>query len=301
MSLTGMLCGKNGLRLPAFALAAILFGAASMPSALRADDPPYFVVAETLLGQILECQAAGIYTDAQGVSLNRYGGSWSSKTNPSFIRLADPENGILPANNTKCSSLVTHLLRNVHNWNWKDHTFFDPISLTNKSTVSPEAYQYVALTKQAKGLVEIPTLDAALPGDILSWWEVGKSSGDHTMLIAEVHWESAKPYPLGYANSNPALAGTTFVEVTVIDSSSDTHTDDTRLVDINGQETHIAGIGSGIIGLLINEDGEIIGRTWSLPTSSYETQRNTWVGSVNNRLKLAPTWEFAIGRVPPLP
>lgn len=257
--------------------------------------------AALLLDQILDCQDAGIFTDAQNVSLNRYGGSWTSKTNPSFIRFADYGNGVLPANNTKCSSLVTHLLKNLHGWNWKDFTYYDPVLQVNRSTASPEAYQYVALIKQQKGLVEIPTLDQARAGDILAWWEVGKSSGDHTMLISSIHWESAKPYPLGYANSNPALAGTTYYEVTVVDSSSDTHSDDTRLVDINGVETHIAGIGRGIIGILVNENLEIIGRTWSLPTSDYTTQTNTWVGSLNNRLKLAPTWEFAIGRVPELP
>lgn len=257
--------------------------------------------AALLLGQILDCQADGVFTDAQGVALNRYGGSWSSKTNPSFIRFADPNNGVLPANNTKCSSLVTHLLKNIHNWNWKDYTYYDPILQVNRTTASPEAYQYVALIKQQKGLVEIPTLDQAQPGDVLSWWEVGKSSGDHSMLIESINWDSAKPYPLGYANSNPALAGTTYYEVTVVDSSSDTHTQDTRLVDIDGVVTHIPGIGRGIIGILVNEDFEIVGRTWSLPTSSYESQTNTWVGSLNNRLKLAPTWEFAIGRVPELP
>ncbi|MFO0820417.1 MAG: hypothetical protein U1A77_20895 [Pirellulales bacterium] len=268
---------------------------------LHAEDPPHFATANTLLNQILACQDAGILVDEQGVFLNRYGGSWSSKTNPSFYRLGNEEQGILPANNTKCSSLVTHLLKNVYNWNWKNYSFVDPISLSIKSTASPEAYQYVALIKQQQGFVEIPLLADALPGDVLSWWEVGKSSGDHTMLIAHVDWDNAKPYPLGYANSNPALAGTTYVPVTVIDSSSDTHTDDSRFVDVNGVETHIAGIGTGVIGLLINDQGVIIGRTWSLPTSDYETQTNTWVGSLNNRLKLAPIWEFAIGRVPPLP
>ena len=257
--------------------------------------------AQLLLGQILDCQDAGIFTDAQGVPLNRYGGSWSSKTNPSFVRFADYDNGVLPANNTKCSSFVTHLLKNLHNWNWKDHVYFDPVLMVNRSTASPEAYQYVALIKQQKGLVEIPTLDLAQPGDILSWWEVGKSSGDHTMIIESINWESAKPYPLGYPNSNPALAGTTYYEVTVIDSSSDTHTEDTRLIDVEGVETHIPGIGRGVIGILVNEEWEIVGRTWSLPTSDFVTQTNTWVGSLNSRLKPTPIWEFAIGRVPELP
>jgi hypothetical protein len=116
------------------------------------------------------------------------------------------------------------------------------------------------------------------------------------MIISSIDWNNAKPYPLGYANSNLALAGTVFYEVTVVDCSSSTHTADSRLVEVNGQITHIPGIGIGIVGLLVNQNFEIIGRTWNLPTSDYQTQTNTWVGSLNNRLKLTPTWEIVIGR-----
>ncbi len=253
-------------------------------------------VAVELVDQITTYQANGIFTDGNGVSLNRYGGSWNSNSDPSFVRLEDLENGILPGNNTKCSPLVTHLLRNLHGWNWSDHPFYDPIEAKLKTSVSPQAYQYCALIKQEIGFDRVPTLDAALPGDILSWWVVGSSSSDHTMIIQNIDWSSAKPYPLGYANSNPALAGTTYYEVRVVDSSSDTHTDDTRLVDVNGSIEHIDGIGTGTIGLLVNPNFEIIGRTWSLPTSNYDTQKNTWVKSLNSRLKLAPTWEIVVGR-----
>ena len=53
--------------------------------------------------------------------------------------------------------------------------------------------------------------------------------------------------------------------------------------------------------ILVNANGEIVGTTWSLPTSNYDTQPNTWVKSLNSRLKRTPTWEFAIGRMPALP
>ena len=66
---------------------------------------------------------------------------------------------------------------------------------------------------------------------LFSWWEVGSSSNDHTMILSSINWDSAKPYPLDFANSNPALAGTFYYEVTVIDSSSSTHTADTRAVN----------------------------------------------------------------------
>lgn len=275
-------------------LAVSLLLAAS--STLKAQAPAHYDGALLLLNQIIECQDANIFTDANNVPLNRYGGSWSSKTDPSFIRWADPMNGILPMNNTKCSPLVTHLFKNLYAWNWKNYVFFDPVKNANHSTASPEAYQYVQLIKQGQGFMQIPQLNNAQTGDILSWWEVGKSSNDHTMILSSIDWNSAKTYPLGYPNSDPALAGTTYYEVTVIDSSSGVHTADSRLIEINGQPAVISGIGIGIIGLLVNQNFEIIGRTWSLPTSNYDTQTNTWVGSLNNRLKLAPTFEIVIGR-----
>ncbi len=249
-----------------------------------------------LVDQIATYQASGIFTDGNGVFLNRYGGSWGSNSDPSFVRLEDPENGILPGNNTKCSPLVTHLFRNLYGWNWSEHAFYDPVEAKVKTSVSPQAYQYCALIKQQVSFVQVPTLADALPGDILSWWVVGSSSDDHTMIIQNVNWSSAKPYPVGLSNSNPALAGTTFYEVRVVDSSSDTHADDTRLVDVGGVIEHIDGIGTGTIGLLVNQNFEIVGRTWSLPTSDYATKPNTWVKSLNSRLKLAPTWEIVVGR-----
>lgn len=278
------------LKLAGLALAMTLTGSA------HAQTPAHYDGAVALLNQIIDCQDAGVFTDANNVSINRYGGRWSSNTDPSFIQWAAPDYNILPMNNTKCSSLVTHLFKNIYGWNWKNHTFFDPVKNSNHSTVSPRAYQYVALIKQGKGFEQVPTLDAAETGDILGWWEVGYSSKAHTMIISSIDWDSAKPYPLGFDNSDPALAGTVYYEVTVIDCSASTHTADTRLVDIDGQVTHIPGIGAGIIGLLVDEDFKIIGRTWSLPNADYHTKTNTWVGSLNNRLKLAPAWEIVIGR-----
>jgi hypothetical protein len=277
-------------KLVGLALAMVLTGSA------HAQTPLHYDGAALLLNQIIDLQDEGIFTDVENISINRYGGSWSSKTDPSFVQWATPENNLLPMNNTKCSSLVTHLFRNLYGWDWKGFTFFDPIKNTNHSTVSPQAYQYVALIKQGKGFEQVPTLDAAETGDILGWWEVGSSSSDHTMIISSIDWESAKPYPLGHADSDPSLAGTVYYAVTVIDCSASTHTADTRLVDIDGQITHIPGIGAGVIGLLVDEDSKIIGRTWSLPNADYYTKTNTWVKSLNSRLKLTPAWEIVIGR-----
>jgi len=181
-----------------------------------------------------------------------------------------------------------------YHWSWTNYLFQDPVLNVPKSTTSPEAYQYCALIKQQLGFTRILTINGAQPGDILSWWEVGKSSGDHTMIIESIN--GSKPYLNGYQNSNPALAGTTLYEVTVIDSSSGVHTSDSRMVLVNQVSTQIPGIGRGIIGLLVNANAQIIGHTWTLPTANSATSPNTWTGQLNTRLKLAPTWEAVIGR-----
>lgn len=268
----------------------------------QAQVPPHYAAAVALLDQITALQAVGVYTDAGGTPLNRYGGSWNSSTDPSYIRFANFDNGILPANNTKCSPLVTHLFKEVYSWNWKNYSFTDPILNVVKSTASPTPYQYIELIKEGKGFAQrVTRLDQVQAGDILSWWQVGTDASDHSMIIADVNWNSAKPYPSNVAGANPALAGTVYYEVRVIDSSADLHAADTRLVNVNGTFQHIPGIGTGIIGLLVNSNFEIVGRTWSLPTSNYYSQTGSWLSGLHNRLRLAPANEFVIGRMPVMP
>lgn len=252
-----------------------------------------------LLDEITTAQSLGIFADEDGVPLNRYGGSWNSATNASFIRFADVEGGVLPGNNTKCSPLVTHLLKEVYGRDWRQFSFFDPILQTTKSVASPTPYQYIVLTKDGKGLSRIASLDDVLPGDLLHWWQVGSTDSDHSMIIVGVNWASAKAYPTNHALSDPTLAGTTYYEVEVVDSSSGLHANDSRLVEINGVETHIAGIGTGTIGLLVNASKEIVGYTWSLPTSDYVTKRTGWMNGLHSRLRRLPAYEAVISRHQP--
>lgn len=273
-----------------------LAAAATLASTAFAQ-PAHLNKALQLVDEITGAQDAGVFTDANNVALNRYGGSWGSATDASFIRFADVANGVLPANNTKCSPLVTHLLKYCYGWNWKNYTFIDPITNAAKSTSSPAPYQYIALTKQSKGLARVSTLNQVQPGDILSWWTVGSDSNDHSMLIVSIDWASAKAYPTDHALSDSSLTGTTYYEVTVVDSSSGAHTNDSRVVNLNGVDTVISGIGTGTIGLLVNASFEIVGYTWSLPNSNYDTQRTGWMQGFHNRLKRTPTYEAVISRL----
>jgi hypothetical protein len=268
----------------------------------QAQSPPHHLAAVELLNQITTLQSLGIYTDSSGTPLNRYGGNWNSATDPSYIQFADLNHNVLPGNHTKCSPLVTHLFKSVYNWNWKNYSFYDPVLKVTKSTASPAPYQYIALVKEGKGFTQrVLTLNQAQPGDILSWWTVGSDANDHTMIISSVNWNSVRTYPSQLPGAISALAGTVFVEVQVIDSSADLHTADSRLVNVNGTLQHLPGIGTGTIGLLINSNFEIVGRTWSLPTSDYYTQPNGWLSGLHSRLRLAPANEIVIGRMPSLP
>lgn len=268
-------------------------------AAVALAQPAHLTTGLQLADEIAGAQAAGVFVDANNVSLNRYGGSWNSASDPSYIRFADLANGVLPSNNTKCAPLVTHLLKSAYNWSWSSYSFYDPVLKVTKSSASPAPYQYIALLKAGKGFAsQVTRLDQALPGDLLLWWNVGSDSGDHAMIIVSVDLAHGQAYPTDLAASKPELAGTIYYAVEVLDSSSGVHTDDSRMVPVNGVDTQIAGIGTGKVGILVNANFEIVGTTWSLPTSDYTTQKTGWLNGLHSRLKLQTSTEAVIGRLP---
>ena len=259
-------------------------------------QPAHLVNGIELVEQIIETQSGGIFVDENNIEINRYGGSWNSNSNPSYIQLGDPDQDILPGNNTKCAPFVTHLLKETYNWNWRDYNFFDPIKNKVVKSSSPSSYRYVALIEQEIGFEEqIHTLDEVQPGDIMAIHYLGGSSG-HTTMVADVNWQSIKAYPSYHNNALPEFDGTFYVEVTVVDSSSGTHTNDSRFVtfDNNVIETH--GLGIGTMGVLIDEDF-----TWSLPNSDYDTLTGGWLNGLHSRLKLQSERKMVFGRLPVMP
>ena len=285
------------MSLPSFTQSAALVFACA--GTMFAQAPAHLTKGLQLADEIQAAQAVGVFTDADHVALNRYGGSWGSATDASFIRFADFQKGVLPANNTKCAPLVTHLLKSCYNWSWSAYSFYDPLLKTTKTSASPAPYQMIALLKAGKGFAQnITRLDQAAAGDVLLWWQVGTSDKDHAMLIVSVDLASAKAYPSEHASADATLAGTTYYEVEVLDSSSNLHTNDSRLVTVDGVDTQIAGIGTGTIGVLVDANSQIVAVTWSLPTSDYATQRTGWLNGLHTRLKRVPSYEVMIGRLP---
>lgn len=262
-------------------------------------QPLHLTKALELVRDLTALQAAGVFTDSAGVSLNRYGGSWGSASDPSYVHFTDLAAGTAPGNNTRCAPLLTHLLKDLHGRDWRQFSFTDPLTNTTKTSASPAPYQYIALTKAGQGLVRIPRLADAEPGDLLHWWQVGTADSDHSMIIVAIDWASAKAYPSDHSQADPTLAGTTYYEVRVVDSSASVHTNDSRLVAVNGATVQIPGIGTGTIGLLVNTDGELVAYTWSLPTSDYATKRTGWLSGLHTRLRRLPAYEAVISRYQP--
>jgi len=276
-------------------------------------QPAHLVRGQQLVDEITAAQALGVFTgDVNGttVFLNRYGGSWGSATEPSFIRFLDANAGTYAANLTTCAPLVTHLLKHTYGWNWKTHGIPNPLQGGAPTfTSSPQSYLYVSAIKHQVGFSQrLLTLGAVQPGDIAARWDVGTDDG-HTMIVVAVNAGSAKAYPETSADPNflPALAGATYTEVTVLDSSSSGHSSDTRLITYNGSTALSGGVGEGVIGVFTNSAGEVIAHTWSLPTSSYTKVSKgvtiinpAWLSGIKSRVKLQGACELVFGRLPAL-
>lgn len=294
--------------------AASLFGAA-----FAFAEPAHLTNANALVDEIVIAQSEGVFTgfvDGATVFLNRYGGSWNSDSEPSFIRFFDEHRaanvGPYAANLTTCSPLVTHLLKQTYNWDWHQHLIPDPLNngvLVAKS--SPRSYLYVSAIKHQIGFEsQITSFLQVLPGDIGARWQVGTSTG-HTFIVVSVDLDSAKAYPVSSDDISfePYLAGSTYYEMTVLDSSASGHgVDDTRMINYNDTIGHSGGVGRGIMGVFADANGQVIGHTWSLPTSSYLRTKNgittinpTWLKSIKSRLTKQTHTELVFGRLPVMP
>ncbi|MDX2039470.1 MAG: hypothetical protein SFX72_22695 [Isosphaeraceae bacterium] len=265
------------------------------------NGPVHLQQAQRLVDEIMLQQSNGIFEDAQGNPTNRYGGSWKSATDPSYIQFADPVQGLLAENNTVCAPMITHMLQYCYAWNWKSFTFVDPLTASNKSSASPAPYQYIALMKQRKGFVQTPTnIGAIALGDIIAWWRPGSSSNDHAGIVAAIYFAAGRPYPVGHAQSNPLLVGCVLYPVLIVDSSSSTHTSDSRKVPIDGATVHIPGIGRGWIGLMVDAQGGIVGCTWSVPSADPAVNPTSFLNYVNPNLKWlggSTPYEVVVGRL----
>ena len=261
----------------------------------HAGDTAHLDRGLTLVEHLLEHQWAGQFEDGDGVALNAYGGSWGGGT--LIVEPGDPDDGILPYNLSKCGSFVTKLLNHSYNWNWSDYEFYDPSLGTSVTTASPTAHRYMELILQGEGFQSMLThiVDVA-PGDIVVKRDVGTTTG-HVWIVKEVILSQPMPYPSDSSNALNSLVGTTYFEIDVLDCSSGYHSNDTRKVYYDGQlhETHGAGVGT--IGVLVDENGQLVGHSWSLPSSGYGDDIDSWVSQLNSKIELFDETELVVGRL----
>ncbi len=281
-------------------------------------QPAHLAKGNQLVDEIVAAQSQGVYTGVVAgstVFLNRYGGTWDTAGDLSFIRFFDATRpaavGPYAANYTTCAPFVTHLLKETYGWDWKQTSIPDLLAPgTFVAKASPKSYLYVSAIKNLVGFQSQATkLLDVLPGDIAARWEVGTDEG-HTMVVVSVNSASAKAYPATSTDANfvSDLAGSTYYEVTVLDSSSTGHSNDTRLITYGGTTDLSGGVGRGTIGVFVNAAGNVIGHTWSLPTSNYLTTKNgvtsvnpSWLSGIKTRLKKQTDVELVFGRLPALP
>lgn len=174
---------------------------------------------------------------------------------------------------------------------------------------SPNSYLYVSAIKHQIGFsTHVTQLANVQPGDIAARWEVGTDEG-HTMIVVAMNAATAKAYPATSIDVNfiPALAGSTYTDVTVLDSAASGHTNATRMITCIGTTALSGGVGTGVMGIFTDNQGLIIGHTWSLPTSSYlktskgvTTINPSWLSGIKSRIKLQADVELVIGRLPNL-
>ena len=281
----------------------------------RAESPKHLERGLALVDEITAAQKNGVFTGDVGgttVFLNRYGGSWNSATDASFIRFFDATNGTYAANYTTCSPLVTHLLKSTYGWDWKQVAIPDPLNNnTPVSPASPKSYLYGTAIKQQIGFAtHVTSLFDVLPGDIAARWETPGDEG-HTMIVVSVNFDSPKTYPSTPTDTNwvPALGGAKYYEVTVLDSSASGHSNDTRYITYNGKTGLSGGAGTGVIGVFVNAAGEVLAHTWSLPTSAYLGVKSNgtpyvtsgWLSGIKSRLRTqVGDAELVFGRLPAL-
>ncbi len=228
-----------------------------------------------------------------GEDLNFYGGSWSGEGDSELI--VDPGNhqqGEMPFNRSRCGSFITKLLNHCYGWDWNQYLFMDTEIGQWVDTASPTAHRYMELIKQKKGFRgSLTKLVQMLPGDIIV-----KRYDDyegHVFLIQEIFNHTEVTYPMIQGVSDPDFVGNTFVTIRIIDSSTGKHTNDSRIFG----NSSTLGAGTGLIGLMMNDTGTVVGHSWTIPDVDYNSDPEDWVSQVNTKIETLDDAELVIGRL----
>jgi hypothetical protein len=194
--------------------------------------------------------------------LNEYG------SNPVQVSWAGTGGAIEYRNRSMCSSFVTSVLKQAY-------SLSDAQMLAwfgGKNPISAKYHDTIAAEKDFEMIPAAAGVDA---GDILAieYQEGGTSSG-HTAIVAG-------PAVLRMTATAPFVPNTTQYEVPVLDSSQSGHgPNDTRR---NPDGSWHTGAGLGTMRLYADDDGLIVGYTWSTYSVSVyypQSERNLVVGRI---------------------
>lgn len=156
---------------------------------------------------------------------------------------------------TDCSGLIDALLRHSYGY-----TPADLHRWTGKRR--PKARDYYRMIKENSHFQRIFRIADVQPGDILAIWyppgapDPGHDTG-HVAVIDAV--------PDAMQAKRPFISNTRQWKLTVIDSSGGHGIDDTRYL---GNGKHRRGLGKGAMRLYTDQEGNLVGYTWSLGNES---------------------------------
>jgi hypothetical protein len=200
--------------------------------AAYAQAPVHHVNAQNLVTNLRAQGEAGLFFDQNGVEYNKYGASWSSvKITYGYPAYAQ----------AVCSNFVTRLLMDSYQgWTAKSVGF---------SSSSPNsAAFYDAVESNTKGFTKVTNFANWQPGDLMfAKYFDGSSNSGHTMLVNQA------------VAGAPAADGSIRWSVQVIDCSSGTHTNDTRVF----ANYKSSGVGMGWMYVYTNGAGQITAYSWS--------------------------------------
>lgn len=153
------------------------------------------------------------------------------------------------ASHTDCSGFIDHLLMHDDGYTVDDFKRWF-------GSRRPNAAQYHDAMVDGKGFVQLASVSALKPGDLIAVKYLSrKDNTGHIMLVAEA--------PRSISGAPPFVDATTQWAVTVIDSSESGHgPTDTRYKRGRGGRDH-DGLGRGVFRLYAGAQGEVVGFAWS--------------------------------------
>ncbi|AIE85671.1 hypothetical protein [Fimbriimonas ginsengisoli] len=243
---------KNSMKI----VAALILGA--MQAFAAASTPTHLAAADQLVTTLRTQGDNGIFTDATGTPLNRYGAAWAD----AYVFWGPTARAY-----AQCNNFMTLLLQNSYpGWTAKGAGF---------SSASPTAAMYHdAIEGNLYGFQKVSNFSNILPGDLLvAKYFDGSDNTGHVMLVR------------GAQAMGTDGAGVTTWQIEVIDCSKSNHSQDTRVFNLGPNTTFATGgVGRGLM-QVFTKNGAILAYTWSLANGSpvyYPAARHLTLGRLSN-------------------